>query len=110
MLPYYAALGAGILCGICGQIALKAGSDGATSILGQFLNPFTILGFAVYVLGAIFYIISIKRIPVSLAYPSVSLSYIVVGIAAHFLWNEPFGLPQLFGIALIGGGIIMLHQ
>ncbi len=110
MFPYYAALAFGILCGICGQIALKAGSDGAATLLAQFLNRFTILGFAVYVLGAIFYIIALKRIPVSLAYPSVSASYIIVGLVAHFLWNEPFGAAQLVGIALIGGGIIMLHQ
>ncbi|HZS82434.1 MAG TPA: EamA family transporter [Stellaceae bacterium] len=110
MLPYYAALAIGILCGVAGQIALKAGSDGASTIIAQFLNPFTILGFAIYVLGAIFYIIAIKRIPISLAYPSVSASYIVVGLAAHFLWHEPFGVPQLVGVLLIGGGILMLHQ
>ncbi|MBV9522827.1 MAG: EamA family transporter [Alphaproteobacteria bacterium] len=110
MLPYYAALAAGILCGVAGQIALKSGADGAATITAQFLHPSTMLGFAIYVLAAIFYIIAIKRIPVSLAYPSVSLSYVVVGLAAHFLWNEPFGIPQLIGIALIGGGILMLHQ
>jgi small multidrug resistance pump len=47
---------------------------------------------------------------VSLAYPSVAVSYIAVGIIAHFMWNEPFGLPQLGGMVLIGGGILLLHQ
>jgi small multidrug resistance pump len=110
LFPYYAALAAGIVFGVAGQIALKSGAEAAPTIVAQFLHPFTILGFAIYVLAAIFYIIAIKRIPVSLAYPSVAMSYIVVGIAAHFLWNEPFGLPQLGGIVLIAGGIILLHQ
>lgn len=110
LFPYYAALVAGIVLGVAGQIALKSGAVAATSITAQFLHPFTIIGFAIYVLAAIFYIIAIKRIPVSLAYPSVAISYVVVGLAAHFLWNEPFGLPQFGGILLIGGGIILLHQ
>jgi small multidrug resistance pump len=110
MLPYYAALAAGILFGVAGQIALKSGSAGAATVTQQFLHPWTIIGFGIYVLAAIFYIIAIKKIPISLAYPSVSLSYVIVGLAAHFLWNEPFGLPQLAGILLIGGGIILLHQ
>jgi small multidrug resistance pump len=110
LLPYYAALAAGILFGVVGQIALKSGAEAAATVTAQFLNPFTLIGFAIYALAAVFYIIAIKRIPVSLAYPSVALSYVVVGVAAHFLWNEPFGLPQIGGIALIAAGILLLHQ
>jgi multidrug transporter EmrE-like cation transporter len=110
LFPYYAALAAGIAFGVVGQIVLKSGAEAATTLTAQFLHPLTIIGFAVYALAAVFYIIAIKKIPVSLAYPSVAASYIVVGVAAHFLWNEPFGLPQLGGIAMIAGGIILLHQ
>jgi multidrug transporter EmrE-like cation transporter len=110
LFPYYAALAAGILFGVAGQIVLKSGAEATATIVAQFLHPLTIVGFAIYALAAIFYIIAIKKIPVSIAYPSVALSYVVVGVAAHFLWNEPFGLPQLGGIALIGAGILLLHQ
>jgi multidrug transporter EmrE-like cation transporter len=110
LLPYYAALVAGIVLGVAGQVALKSGAVAATSLRGQFLHPYTVLGFAVYVLAAVFYTISIKRLPVSVAYPSVAASYIIVGVLAHYLWAEPFGWAQLAGIALIGGGILLLHQ
>jgi small multidrug resistance pump len=40
----------------------------------------------------------------------VSLSYVVVAFIAHYAWGEPLGLPQLAGIALIAGGIVLLHQ
>ena len=108
--PYYAALAAGIAFGVVGQIVLKSGAEAAPTVVAQFLHPLTIIGFAIYALAAVFYIVAIKKIPVSLAYPSVAASYIIVAVAAHFLWNEPFGLPQLGGIALIAGGIILLHQ
>jgi small multidrug resistance pump len=110
MLPYYAALVAGIVLGVAGQVALKIGAEGTRTIALQFLHPATIVGFAIYAAAAILYMIAIKKIPLSLAYPSVSVSYVIVGIIAHVMWQEPFGLPQMAGIVLIGGGIVLLHQ
>ena len=110
MFPYYATLAAAIVFGVGGQIALKIGATGTQTIALQFLHPATIVGFVIYVAAAVLYMIALKKIPLSLAYPSVSLSYVVVGVAAHFLWHEPFGLAQIAGILLIGGGIVLLHQ
>jgi len=110
LLPYYAALLAGILCGIMGQILLKAGAERTAGVVAQFLDPFTILGFATYTIAAVFYIIAIKKIPLSQAFPSVSASYVIVAVLGHLLWGEPLGVPQFAGIALIAGGILLLHQ
>lgn len=110
LLPYYAALTVSILLGVAGQILLKTGAVRSSGMMAQFLDPFTILGFATYALAAIFYIIAIKKIPISLAFPTVSLSYIAVALAAHLIWGEPLGVSQLGGIALIAGGILLLHQ
>lgn len=107
---YYASLVAAILFGIAGQIALKAGAVETSGLIAQLLNPLTIIGFAIYVIAAFLYIVALKRIPVSIAFPSVAASYIVVAILAHLLWNEPFGWPQLAGLVLIGGGIFLIHQ
>lgn len=108
LLSYGALLGA-ILVGVAGQLLLKSGAVRSAGFLAQFLDPFTILGLGVYALAAVLYIIAIKRIPVSIAFPSVALSYVLVAIAAHFLWHEPLGLAQFGGIALIAGGILLLH-
>lgn len=110
LLPYYSALFAGIVFGVAGQLLLKAGATRATDIVGQFLHPLTIVGLGVYVFAALCYIVAIKRIPLSLAFPTVSLSYIIVTVAAHFLWNEHLGPPQFAGMALIAGGILLLHK
>ncbi len=104
MYPYYAALIAGIVLGVAGQIALKLGAEGSQTIALQFRHPATIIGFAIYVVAAVLYMISLKKIPLSLANPSVSVSYVAVAIAAHFMWSEPFGLQQIGALVLIGGG------
>ncbi len=110
MAIYYLSLFAAVLFGIAGQIALKSGALGSASVAAQFVNPLTIVGFAIYVLAALCYIVALNKIPVSVAFPSVAASYAVVAVLAHLLWNEPLGWPQLGGIALIGGGILLIHQ
>jgi multidrug transporter EmrE-like cation transporter len=109
LMPSYVVLFVGIVFGVIGQLMLKSGAVRATDTIGQFIQPFTIVGLGFYVVAAACYIIAIKRIPLSLAYPSVSLSYIVVAVAAHYLWKEQIGLAQFGGMALIFGGILLLH-
>jgi drug/metabolite transporter (DMT)-like permease len=107
---YYANLAAGILLGIAGQLSLKSAATGSVTITAQILNPLTIVGFALYLFGAICYILALRKIPLSTAFPSVAASYAVVAALAHFLWNEPLGWAQIVGIVLISGGVLLIHQ
>jgi small multidrug resistance pump len=107
---YYVSLVGAILFGVAGQIALKSGAVGSLTIAAQFANPLTILGLAVYGFAAICYVVALKKIPVSVAFPSVAASYAVVAIIAHLLWSEPLGWPQFAGLLLIGSGILLIHQ
>ena len=70
----------------------------------------TILGLGIYGCAGIAYVVALNKIPVSVAFPSVAASYAIVALLAHFLWNEPLGWPQLGGIALIAGGIVLIHH
>ena len=106
----YVSLAVAILLGIAGQIVLKSGAVGASSLTAQLLNPLTMAGLVIYALAAIAYIVALNRIPVSIAFPSVAASYAIVAILAHLLWNEPLGWPQWGGIMLIGAGIVLIHQ
>ena len=85
-------------------------ADGSATLAAQFSNPLTFLGFAIYVGAALCDTVALKRLPVSVAFPSVPASYAVVAVLAHMLWGEPFGWPQIAGIALIGGGVMLIYQ
>jgi multidrug transporter EmrE-like cation transporter len=109
MMIYYAALGLGILAGIGGQILLKAGAD-APDFISQIFRPSTLCGLALYGSAAFLYLVALRKIPVSVAFPSVSLSYAIVAVLGHFLFGEPFGIKQLGGIALIVAGVVVINQ
>ena len=109
--PYYAALAISILLGAAAQLMLKTAADRAGEAwIPQFLSAFTIGGLIVYGVAFVLYVVAIRRIPLSLAFPMVATSYIIVALAAHYLWGEMFGWPQFLGIVLIGAGIFALHQ
>jgi small multidrug resistance pump len=109
--PYYTALAISILLGVAAQLMLKIAAERAGEAwLPQFLSAYTIGGLIVYGVAFFLYVVAIRRIPLSLAFPMVALSYVMVAVAAHYMWGELFGWPQLIGMALIGAGIIALHQ
>ena len=109
-LPYYLALAAAIAGGICGQLFLKTGSVGAGNTLEQLLRVPTLVGLGFYGLSALLYVIALRRIPVSIAFPSVSISYAVIAVVGYLVWSEPMGWPQVAGIALICTGVLLLYQ
>ena len=109
MMIYYVALGISVLAGIAGQMLLKAAADEPT-LMAQILRPSTLIGLALYGSAAFLYIFALRKIPVSVAFPSVSLSYAIVAVLGHFLFGEPFGIKQIGGIALIMGGVALINQ
>jgi small multidrug resistance pump len=109
MMIYYVTLGVGILAGIAGQILLKAGAD-APDFTSQLVRPSTLAGLALYGAAAFLYIVALRKIPVSVAFPSVSLSYAIVAVLGHLLFGEPFGMRQISGIVLIMGGVVLINQ
>lgn len=110
MLIYYACLFTAILIGVVGQISLKTGilNMTASSSSIPLLQPFVILGLTCYFTSAMFYLFALKKIPLSVAFPSVSMSYVAVALIAHFLWNEPFGSQHMIAIAFILTGVFLL--
>ncbi len=109
MTVYYVALAIGIVAGIGGQVLLKLGAD-APDFVSQVLRPSTLAGLALYGSAAFLYIVALRKIPVSVAFPSVSLSYAIVAVLGHYLFGEPFGMKQIGGIVLIVGGVVLINQ
>ena len=106
-----------------GQLLLKAGMDatGATvalqprallelvrTILGSWR---LVLGFVAFASSSLFWLTALSRVPLSVAYPVVSLSYVLILAASYLLLCErpslvTWGgaLPVMAGVALIGIG------
>ena len=111
----------GVLLNAGAQLLLKAG----TNVLGvitltaenwpaQFgrmaLEPHIIGGLACYAVSVIVWIIGLSRVPVSIAYPLLSLGYIINAVAAHYLLGETVTLSRWLGIGFIVIGVWLVAR
>jgi drug/metabolite transporter (DMT)-like permease len=73
-------------------------------------NPFVVGGFAFIFSGALFWMAVLSRWPLSLAYPLLSISYII-GIAASVLFlKERVNTIQIVGVFVIILGVILVSR
>ncbi len=106
----YLALAASIVIGVAGQVFLKLGSANTASIGEQFLRWQTISGLLLYLVSGIVYVVAVRTLPVSIAFPSVSLSYVLMAGIDYFWFKEALGWTHFAGIALIIGGVTLLNR
>ncbi|KEA50755.1 4-amino-4-deoxy-L-arabinose-phospho-UDP flippase [Mangrovibacter sp. MFB070] len=59
-------------------------------------------------LGLLVWLVVLQSVPVGLAYPMMSLNFIWVSLAAHWIWGERLTRRHWLGILLIILGIILL--
>lgn len=109
MIWFALTLTAGILLGVVGQFLLKAGAGGE-SLSAQYFAPQSILGLTFYFAAAICYMFALRGIPVSVAFPAVSVSYILVVGVAHWRYAEPLGWGKLAGVLLICTGVFLVAR
>jgi small multidrug resistance pump len=98
-----------VALGAMGQLLLKMGTMQGKAI-SELVNLPIIAGLAVYFGSALLYIFSLRKIPLYIAFPSMSASYALVAYMAHLIWGDPFGEKQVLGLSLITAGIVCLTQ
>lgn len=108
--PSYLALAGTICVGIGAQVFFKIGVMGAENTVAQLLRLSTMVGFGLYLVSAVLYVIALGRMSQSVAFPTVSLGYLLITAIDYFFFKEPVGLTQLGGLILIVAGVTLLNQ
>jgi multidrug transporter EmrE-like cation transporter len=111
----------GVLLNAAAQLLLKAG----TNAVGHFefhldnilpvgmkiaFEPHILGGLACYGISVVVWIMALSRVPVSVAYPMLSIGYVVNAIAAFYLFNEPLAGQKLLGIGFIVIGVWLVAR
>ena len=109
----YSLLLVAILIGVAGQLFLKYGmsktlvADERSQIM-RALNGFVMAGFFCYGCSALLYFSVLGRIDLSVAYPSVSIGYVLVIIASRILFGEQVSLSRWVAVAIICVGVVVV--
>jgi len=112
----YPLLLTGVLLNAAAQLLLKAG----TNAVGRFefaaanlvpvaskvaLEPHILAGCCCYGVSLIVWIMGLSRVEVSVAYPLLSLGYVINALAAWYLFGESLTALRLAGIGFIVVGV-----
>src|SRR5207253_8765628 len=106
----------GVLLNAAAQLFLKAGTQivGVVSFtrenwwsLGWQIasEPRFLGGFLCYAVSIVVWIMALSRVPVSIAYPMLSIGYIVNALAAWWLFGEVLVASKWLGIGFIIVGV-----
>ena len=112
---------AGVLLNAGAQLLLKAGTnrvgefafslDNVVPIGARLLaNPPILAGLACYVVSVVVWILALSRVPVSVAYPMLSMGYVVNAFAAWMLFGESLAAQKLIGIGFIIVGVFLVAR
>jgi len=119
--PQLALVLTGVLLNAIAQLLLKAGAGALSGIelrpantmliAGRLLaNTPIIAGLGCYVLSVVVWILALARVEVSVAYPMLSLGYVVNALAAWWLFDENLGGTRVAGIAVILVGVWLVAR
>ena len=101
---------AGVLLNAAAQLLLKAGTNAMPLGLRLAIEPHILGGLACYVISVVVWVIALSRVPVSIAYPMLSIGYVVNAIAAWWLLGEAVTPMRLAGIAIIVVGVFVVAR
>jgi multidrug transporter EmrE-like cation transporter len=111
----------GVLLNAAAQLLLKAG----TNAVGRFeftadnivpvgmklaLEPHIAGGVACYVVSLVVWLIGLSRVEVSVAYPMLSIGYVINALAAWYLFGESLTAQKLVGIGFIVAGVFLVTR
>ncbi len=111
----------GVLLNAVAQLLLKAGTNvlgvirfdaGNAVALGFKIatEPHILGGLGCYVVSVVVWIMALSRVQVSIAYPMLSIGYVVNALAAWYLFGESVTLTRLVGIGIIILGVFVVAR
>ena len=71
-------------------------------------NPYVLGGFAAYGIGAVLWLKVLAWADLSLAYPLISLGFILVAVLSWLVLGERLSLGRVAGVALIVIGVALM--
>jgi multidrug transporter EmrE-like cation transporter len=80
------------------------------TIIKMFFMPNVLLGLLFYGVSTVFWLVALSKIELNVAYPMLSIGYILIMILSFFLLNESITLYKVAGTLLIVAGVTLISR
>jgi multidrug transporter EmrE-like cation transporter len=106
---------------VYGQIVIKwqvlaagslpaAAGDRATFVAKLLINPWVMSGLGAALVASACWMLAMTKLPLSHAYPFMSLSFVLVLLLSFGIFSEPLTWQKILGVALIVAGVVLGSQ
>jgi multidrug transporter EmrE-like cation transporter len=117
----FALLMTAVVMNTAAQLLLKAGTnalgvltlgggEGSRTLVRIATQPHFVGGVVIYMASLVVWILGLSRVPVSIAYPMLSLGYVLNAILAQQLFGESLGIVRWAGIGFILLGVWLVAR
>lgn len=93
-----------------GPLPVGAGEKLVFLLRLALLNPWILSGLFAAFIASLAWVAAMTKLPLSHAYPFVSLSFVLVVFAGAFFFQEPLTWPKVGGMVCIVAGVIIGSQ
>jgi drug/metabolite transporter (DMT)-like permease len=109
-----------VLLAAVGQLLLKQGmmkvgrvsslANAPSMLAAALLNPIVLAGLAVFGVSALSWLVVLSRVRLSIAYPMVSLGYVVTVFFAWLIFKESVRFVTIAGCLAIVFGVFLISR
>ncbi|AZD22306.1 Undecaprenyl phosphate-aminoarabinose flippase subunit ArnE [Pseudomonas chlororaphis subsp. aurantiaca] len=97
-----------------GQIAQKFAVESwrgqPSGALAKLRSPWLWLALASLGLGLLVWLLVLQRVEVGIAYPMLSLNFVLITLIARFVFHEAIDRRHWLGVALVLAGVLLLSR
>jgi drug/metabolite transporter (DMT)-like permease len=110
-----------IALSVTGQLFMKTGMNnyqmGEINLMNSIpvflkimFRPLVFIGFACFLASSFFWLLALSKVPLSFAYPLVSISYILILFFSWLLFKEHISMIRWLGAAVIIFGVYLISR
>ncbi len=98
------------LLGAAAQILMKLGANrlAKPSLLQMITNAPLMAGYCFYGMSTLLLVLALRKAPLSVLYPIISLTYVWVTVLSIFIFNEQMNVFKVTGLAVVVLGVAVL--
>lgn len=95
---------------IAQKYAVESWREQPSGWAGKLRSPWLWLALASLGLGLLVWLLVLQRLEVGIAYPMLSLNFVLITLVARFVFHETIDRRHWLGVALVIGGVVLLGQ
>jgi multidrug transporter EmrE-like cation transporter len=111
---------ASVAFAVAGQVTLKSAmteigrigsaqvSNATDTVARAAREPRLWIGLALFGISALFWLVVLSRVPLSVAYPFVGMSYVLVVLLSRFVLHEHVPASRWLGVLVVAAGIVII--